>query len=61
MKLIKLIHDQQKDNGGLNHLAIEHRMSDSLGQKLLHKLKCKSINTFALKDDNMNMVNLLLE
>ena len=59
--LIKLIHDQQKDYGGLNHLAIQHKMSDSLGQKLLHELKCKSINTFELKDDNMHVVNQLLQ
>ena len=57
---IKLI--QERDNRGLNHLAIEHPMSDDgEGKKILDELKCKSITIFEVKGYNIQFVNQLLE
>ena len=48
---------QERDNRGLNYLAIKRKMS----RTLLDDFKCKSITTFELKGDDMNFVNPLLE
>ena len=57
--IIKLI--QERDNRGLNHLTIVNEAFGNQTQKLLDELKCNSINTFELKDDNFDYVNALLE
>ena len=56
---IKLI--QERDNRGLNYLAIEDIMSDSQRKKILDQLKRQSITTFELKYYNIDCVNPLLE
>ena len=56
---IKLI--QERDNGGLNHLAIEGAISDSQRTKLFDELKCKSITTFELEGYKIKFVNPLLD
>ena len=62
LKIDKLIiDDMDRDNRGLNHLTIEHEMSENEGKKLLSELKCKSITTFELKFNDVKLVNLLLE
>ena len=52
---------QERENRGLNHLAIDNVIFESGGKKLLDELKCKSINTFELKCRNFKFVNSLLE
>ena len=58
---------RERDNGHLNHLAIEQAISISQTQKLLDEWKCQSITTFEWKTrasysiNNMNFVNSLLK
>ena len=62
--LVKLI--QERDNGGLAHLAIETEMSGREEKKILQDLKCKSITTIELKNHDcygrdLDFVNPLFE
>ena len=56
---IKLI--QERDDRGLNHLAIYTSMYERQMKSLVHKLKCKSITIFELKNSNIRAINPLLE
>ena len=52
---------QERDIGGLNHLAIEYKMPDIQTEKLFDELECKSIKTFELRHNNIACANQLLE